>query len=185
MKKLQKVQGKKRGITMIEMGLVLTIGAILIGGVVLMFERRANSAEVADNVNNITDVAANMKSRFGTANRYPALTTAVAVQSGAIPATLREGAANTARNSYGGAITIAPTAAADCGGSASGCSTLTWSAVKGRQCNDLVLGAESAARSVAIDGTVVKVLDGVIDAAATAAQCDDNTAKDITMVIGR
>lgn len=176
----------KKGFDMIQLGLVLTIGAILLGAAFLLFERRTRATEIAENTTNLTEVASQLQARYGKAGRYPQLTTEVAVKSGIVPAGLRTGA-DTARNSYGGDITVAPTAAADCGGSNNGCVTLTWSAVPNNQCNDLVSGSEAAARAITVGGVAVKALNGALDAALVADSCDNNAAatKDLVFIIGR
>lgn len=177
---------RQRGLTMIEFGVVVTLAAVIIGGVMLGFQRYQRQIEVRDNSTQVIDIIASLQARYGKGNRYPAVTTEVAVKSGVIAESLRDGA-DAARNSYGGAITVTPTPAAACNGSANGCVTLVWSSVPNTQCSDLVSSVNAAVRAIAVGGTSVKDLDGAIDDAGVADNCDDpaSTSKDLSFVIGR
>lgn len=174
----------QRGISMVELSIVLVIIAVILSAVYYGFSQNQRRAEVDENVNMITQVVGNLQGKFGKTNTYGAVTTAVAVQSNAVPDILRVVGTNTAQNSYGGAITVAPTAAGTCPGT-NDCVTVVWSDVPRAQCADLVIATSRVARQISVGAEVVKALDAALGVADTATQCDAAAAADLTFVVGR
>jgi len=170
----------QRGISMVELSVVLVVVALISVAVFFGLQANTRRIEVSDNTSQITELAAELKKKFGRSNQYGALTTAIAVQSRAVPEQLRL-TATTAGNSYGGAVVIAPaacTAAADC-------AQIDWPNVPQNQCMDLVLGTQNVARQVQVAGTDVKALDGAIVVATLATQCESADNVPVSYRIGR
>lgn len=172
---------RQRGVTMIELSIVLVIAGVLATTVFLAFQSNARRVSVGDNTSLITETAAEMKKKFGLTNLYGNVTTALAVQSRAIPDQLRIPGTTTAQNSYGGLITAAPATLTQ----ANDAVTLTWSAVKQSECIDLVIGVADTARRVTVAAVIVKPTDLVLNMATLATQCESAANVDVALDIGR
>lgn len=172
----------KRGVTMLELSIVLVIAGILAGAVFLAFQSNARRVSVADNVSQITETSAELKKKFGLTNNYGNLTTALAVQSRAVPDQLRIPGTNTAQNSYGGLITAVPATLTQ----ANDAAQLDWNNVKQNECIDLVIGVSDVARRIEVPaGTAVKPTDGVLNLANLATQCELAANTGVTLFVGR
>lgn len=172
----------KRGVTMLELSIVLVIAGVIAGAVFLAFQSNARRVSVSDNVSQITTTAAELKKKFGLTNNYGNLTTALAVQSRAIPDELRIPGTNTAQNSYGGAITAVPATLT----SANDAAQLGWNNVKQTECIDVVIGVQDVARRIEVPaGTAVKPTDGQLNLATLATQCELAANTGIELFIGR
>lgn len=177
-------QRRQRGFLSVELGLVLLVVAILVVGSVAYYNSNLRKTSISTNVQQIQAIAGAAKATYGYQNLYSQVTTAVAVQGHLIPDSLRDGAASTATNNFGSAITVAP---------ANGTGTndmlqVTWGNVPSDQCSDIVLGVASSLRRVSVGGTVVKPLDGAMNIATLNTACEANTNTgnvDLTLAIGR
>lgn len=172
---------RSKGFISLETGLVLVFIAIVLGGVILAFSGWLRRNSVSSNVQAMTFTAGAAKANFGQANRYAAVDTAVAVRGHLLPEDLRDGAAATATNSFGGAITFAPV---NLTGTADGLG-VTWNNVSSNQCSDIVYGIKDAARQISIGGTVVKPTDADIVDVTLGAACEAAGTVPILMVVGR
>ena len=97
---------RKRGVTLIEAVLFLSISlGVIIGGVV--FFQQANTAQRAnDATRNITGLAAEIRSLYRAAPSFAGLTAAQLIQAGGVPTNLVNG--TTINNEFGGTYAIAP-----------------------------------------------------------------------------
>lgn len=161
------VRSAQRGVTMIELSVVLVVAALLSAAVFFGLQANQRRVELSDNTAAVTEIAAEIKKKFGRSNQYGTMTTALAVQSRAIPEQLRV-TATTAQNSYGGVIAIAPVLCA----TANDCASISWPSVPQAQCMDLVIGTQAGARTVLVGGTAVKPVDGQLNIATLATQCE-------------
>lgn len=188
MKKNSSAKKNQTGVSMVELSVVLVIVALLSAAIFLGLQSNSRRVEAQDNVSQITEVAAGLRKSFGRSNSYAQLTAAkgteLAITSRIIPAQLRDGTAFTAKNSYGGPITIAVNNA-DCGAIAAACVNLGWDSIPQAQCVDLALGVEAGARIVKINAVTVKPLNGTIDLALLSTNCEAASAVPMTLVIGR
>lgn len=171
----------QRGWAMMEIGLGLIVIGLISLGAFLLFSDSQRSVELEQNTQAITRTVANLQSKFGKTNTYGSVSTAIAVQSEAIPKILRRGSAATAENSYGGSITVA---AAKCIND-DDCATLSWASVPKAQCFDLVVGASRAVRKVVVGSTTVKALDAALDIETLGTTCDGAASHTIAFTIGR
>lgn len=158
----------------------LTIALIIVGLIVMSamnwYRENSAKADVSEAIKLVNSIGGNLRSQFGANNEYANLTTAIAVQSRAIPKSLRVTGGNTANNPYGGAITAVPV---NCSGT-SDCVSQSWANVPAAQCAELVLGTMSGARRITVAGTVVKPLDGSISSSGLGTACD--AAAPVTIV---
>ena len=163
---------RQRGWAMLETTIAFVIIAIVVGSIYVMFENSKRKADVDSNVEAITQISSEVQAKYGRLNRYAAVTTAVLVADETIPKQLRDGAGTTASNIYGGSISAAPATLT----TANDAVALTWPNAPKGHCVDTVTRVAGVARRIAVDGTVVKPLDGELDLAALSTQCDGATA---------
>ena len=97
---------RKRGVTLIEAVLFLSISlGVIIGGVV--FFQQANTAQRSnDATRNITGLAAEIRTLYRAAPSFAGLTAAQLIQAGGVPTNLVTG--TTINNEFGGTYAIAP-----------------------------------------------------------------------------
>ena len=177
------VRRLQRGMSMIELSLVLIVLAIVLAGVYWGFSQNQRRVEIDENVQAITEIVGNLQGKFGKTNTYSQITTEVAVRSQVIPGILRVGTTIAAQNSYGGAIEVNP---AKCM-SDNDCVTLKWEKVPNAQCSELIIGASRGARMVEVGSEKVKPMDLPLKLELLAQKCDDAAAtfKDLVFTIGR
>ena len=171
----------QKGVTMIELSIVLVVAGLLAAAVFLAFQGNTRRVSVADNTSLITETAAELKKKFGLTGTYASVTTALAVQSRAIPEQLRVPATNTAQNGYGGLITTLPTTLVV----ANDAVALLWPSVKQNECIDLVINTQNVARRITVGAVVVKPTDGALNLATTATNCELAPSVNVTFDIGR
>ncbi len=172
---------QQRGFFSVDLGLGLLIGSLLIGIAALAFSKNFRNTSLTANTQYIRTIASNAKASYGQRGVYGEVTTAMAVSSKLIPEELRDGQAVTATNPYGGVITVTP---------ANGTGTndllvLSWPNVPSNQCNDLVTSVERDMRRITVNAVVVKPLDGVLNNATTATNCEAAATVPVVFSIGR
>lgn len=142
-----RISAKKaqKGITLVEVSIGLIIAAIIAAAAFAAFQNNSRRTAVRDNINVITEVAAELKNKFGRSNSYATLTTQGAVRGVVVPPDLRD-VGDTAVNSYGGPIEFYPAQINTVNDSAA----LVWRQVPVNQCTDLILGVEGSAREIGI-----------------------------------
>ncbi|WP_426172473.1 type 4 pilus major pilin [Pseudoduganella sp. R-34] len=167
---------KQRGDFLVSLTVALIIVALMVMSAMGWFKTNSSKVDVGEAKNLVNAIGGGLRSNFGANNEYPSLTTAAAVQSGVIPASLRIAGTNTANNPYGGAITATPV---NCTGT-SDCASQSWANVPTSACMELVLGTMSGARRITVGGSVVKPLDAKINTATLGTACD--AAAPVTIV---
>jgi len=172
---------RQRGLTMVELSVVLVIAALLIAAVFTGLRGNQRRVELQNNATLITQIASALRAQFGRTGRYANTTLALAVQSRAIPEELRIGTGTTAQNGYGGTLGLAPATCAV----ANDCLDLTWPRVPQAQCMDLVIGTQSVARRIQVNAVDVKALDGQLNLANLATNCEAAGAPTVIYSIGR
>jgi prepilin-type N-terminal cleavage/methylation domain-containing protein len=177
----QRKPGRQRGLTMVELSVVLVIAALLIAAVFTALRANQRRVEVQNNQNLITQIAADLQGKFGRTGQYANTTLALAIQSRAIPEELRIGTGTTAQNGYGGLLALA---AATCT-VANDCINLTWPQVPQAQCMDLVIGTQNVARRIQVNAVDVKALDGTLNLGTLATNCEAAGVVPIIYSVGR
>lgn len=177
-----KKQNKKQsGFVLEGMTLVMLIVALLVVAGIAWYLQSLRTSSVNNNTNELISISATAKKKYGIANQYPNVTTAIAVTGQIIPVWLRDGVATTATNSFGGAITVAPATLTGTDDSLN----VAWPSVPKSQCSDIVNGLGSSARRIQVGGVDVKATDAPMNIATVEAQCDAADTSTINMFVGR
>lgn len=174
-------QKKQRGISMVELTLALIILSVLAGAAYYAFQENSRKNEVKEAIALATTIAGELRSKFGTNNMYGNVTTAVSVQSRAIPEQFRITGTNTAQNSWGGAITTTPVTLTATNDAIS----LSFANVPQDECMDIVIGTQQTGRRISVAGTVVKPTDTTLNLATLATQCESAANVAVVWDVGR
>jgi Tfp pilus assembly protein PilE len=166
---------------MVELSVVLVIGALLLAAVFIGFRTNAQRSEEQLNSALVTQIATELQAKFGRTGQYSNTTLALAVQSRSIPEELRIAGTNTAQNGYGGLIALAPATCTV----ANDCLDLTWAQVPQAQCMGLVISTQRVARRITVNGVAVKALDGALDLGTLATNCEAVGSPTVLFSIGR
>lgn len=172
---------KQAGDFMVSLSIALIVVAIISAGVFIAFRENTRKNEVKETINTVTATAANLRKNFGINNTYGAITTAIAVQSRTIPEEQRNPGTTTASNAYGGAVTVGASSLS----TGNDAANISYTRVPQNQCVDIVLGSGGIARLINVAGVSVKALDGAINLATLATQCETAGNVVIDWWIGR
>ena len=158
-----------RGFALLELTVAIILVSLLGAGAMYAYQQNLRRTETRENAQLIIETAAELQKNFGATNQYGTVTTAIAVQSRSVPPQLRDAGANTATNSYGGAITAAVVQLSVPNDSVA----LQWGNVPQAQCAALVQAAHQVARRVRVNAVVVKAIDAPApDPALLVANCE-------------
>lgn len=172
---------RQRGASIISVLLGLVITAAVVAVIYNQYTDSQRKARVEAAQAEIASMIAAAQKLYGNVNQYGAVTTAIAVQSGVIPARLRVGTTSTAQNLYNGPITFAPATIT----TASDSLTLGYGAVRKEDCQDLVLGSAGLVRSATVGTTSVKPADQPVVLATLGTACDAAASSAINLTFGR
>jgi hypothetical protein len=157
----------------------LVIGGIVLALGISYYQTSQSNAQVQSTVSEVTAIIGSAQQNYGQYG-YNGLTTAVAVGSRVIPETRSDASGKSATNSYSGAITLVDNSTAT-----PDTAKLTYANVPASQCSQIINGAQSLARQIAVASTDVKALDGIIDIAKVTSQCTSAPSVTIDFVFGR
>lgn len=138
---------KQRGVTLIELVVVIGIAALIVVTAMSFFSSASDSNKIKDEVANIGTLNANINRLYTSATDYSNISIDLLRQAGAVPKNMIKG--TTVQNKWGGAVTIA---AAGTGNSRY---DLTYANVPGEACTQMVAAVYAAFEKVTIKGTVV------------------------------
>jgi Tfp pilus assembly protein PilE len=175
------VKRKQRGLFSTEFSIVLLVAGVLLIAAIVWYIDSLRKTSIDANVNELTSVSATAKKKYGQLNQYANVTSAIAVTGQIIPVWLRDGAATTATNSFGGAITVVPATLTGADDSLN----VAWPNVPKNQCSDIILGIVGSARQIQVGGVAVKATDAPVNIATVEAQCDAADVTTINMFVGR
>lgn len=179
----------QRGMTMVELGMVLVVVAILGAVVFTAFANNMRRSSVNENRDAINATISCAQGNYGQKNLYPKLTSASVVTSNCVPNELRDRDASgnplaSATNKYGGAIQVAAATATGC--TASTCRNLVWNNVPRAQCFDLAMAIESSAYALGIAAEAdVKAPNALIDPDQVTAKCEAASTSNFIITAGR
>ena len=164
--------------------LVFSMLALVIGGITLAlgisyYQSSQANAQVQGTISEVSAIIGGAQQNYGQYG-YSGLTTAVAVGSRIIPDTRADAGGTSATNSYSGAITLIDNSTAT-----PNTAKLSYAKVPTSQCTQIINGAQSLARQVAVGTTDVKALDGAIDIVKVNTQCTASASVTIDFVFGR
>jgi Tfp pilus assembly protein PilE len=171
----------QRGVSVMSVLLGLVIAAGVTAVVYDQFSDSQRKARIEAANSEISTIVAETQKVYGTTNNYGALTTAVAVQSGVIPARLRVAGTNTAQNKYNGALTVAPATITTANDSV----VLTYSNVPRADCMDVAMTSDHLARRIVIGAATPKAADTPINVATLATACDAAATANLAIAFGR
>lgn len=178
-----------RGMSMMELGIVLVVVALIGAGVYRAFASNMRRNDIADNRDAINSAITCIQVNYGKKNLYPRLTSATLVTSGCMPEELRDrdatgGLLASATNKYGGPVTVA--AATGTGCTASTCRNIVWENVPRSQCFDLAMSIEqsSFALGIAAEGDV-KPVGGQVNPDTLSTLCEAAEEHDIIITVSR
>lgn len=184
MKLLKFKNTNQRGITLIEVSIGLIIAAIVAAAAYIAFSQNARRQQAQENATVVTNMMAELKAKFGSSGGYadftttPATGTTLAINSLVIPKELVTSVAGvtTAKNSYGGVITVAADATA--GDNA----VITYPAVPKEQCVDLVIAAGKGARDISVN-TIAVMTGGVLTVGTASTECAKVTTSSLVFTV--
>ena len=101
---------RKRGVTLIEAVLYISIALALIVGGLVFFQQASLAQRTNSAVRNISAIASETRGLYQQQNSFDGLGTLSLINAGAVPSSLIVGSGNTAtlRNEWGGTIVVAP-----------------------------------------------------------------------------
>lgn len=172
---------KQSGIALVSWLLAGVLGAVALGSLFVVYQDQSSKEVMDSAVSDTRRIMANAQKNYGMQNLYGNITTANAVQTGLIPPDLRDAGANTARNKFNGAITLAPVLCSI----ANDCLGVTNAGVPRAKCADFVLSLAQASRRVQVGGVDVKPVDGVINVGTLATRCDAAATTTVRTDAGR
>lgn len=174
-------QNTQRGVSIISVLLGLVISAAVVSVVFNQFQDAQRKARIEAATAEVSTMIAEAQKTYGTANQFGAVTTAVAVRGGVVPARLRIAGTNTAQNKYNGAITFAPATITTANDSL----TLGYANVTNVDCQDVVLSLAPLTRRINVGTAIPKANDAPVNVATLATACDSAATVAIQFTFGR
>ena len=170
---------KKRqsGFTLVELGIVVAIAAIIIGiGLVVVPSILASTRANAE-ISELPTITTKIQRAYANQPNFAALTQAGIVNLNVFPESVVNKTAGTIANRWGGAVTIAPATLKQ----ANDAVAITSADIPTAECLQIGQGVEGAMRKITVGTTVVKA-DGVsaADPAALGTAC--NAAATVSMI---
>jgi Tfp pilus assembly protein PilE len=172
---------KQRGVSVMSVLLGLVIAAGVTAVVYDQFSDSQRKARIEAATAEISSIIAEAQKIYGATNTYGSVTTAIAVQSGVIPARLRVAGTNTAQNKYNGAITVAPATLSTTNDSL----VLTYSNVPQADCMDVAMQADRMIRRLVIGANTPKATDAAMNVATLGTSCDAAATANLALAFGR
>ncbi len=100
---------RKRGVTLIEAVLYISIALALIVGGLVFFQQASLAQRTNSAVRSISAIASEVRGLYQQSSNFDGLTEGTLISAGAVPSSLINGAA--LQNEWGGAVTVGPNAA--------------------------------------------------------------------------
>lgn len=136
------------GYSIIELLMVLTIAAILLGGTFVFVNKALSGNKVKTEKQNIAVIRMSIQELYSAQNSYLGLTNTVAENSGAFPISMIKGAG--IYNSWGGTVSVAPGA-----GATPNTFTVTYSTIPKEEALKLSIFDVGQWASVTLNGTAI------------------------------
>lgn len=158
---------KQKGMTMIEMGLVIIIGVVLTVIGLRWYQSTRNDTRLQSEVSEMTRTMAKITDAYQAAPDFTGLTTAVAIGNNVFPTDKVNGARTAVLNNYNGAVTVAPATLVNSNDSAA----LTAGAYDRDSCAQLPNKLAGVMRRIDVNGTTVKPDGGAVDPSLVSNAC--------------
>lgn len=175
-------RSKQKGLTLIELAIVIAIVAIIIFGVFLLFSRVQTSRIATDEAQNLNMMMADVRSKFGTQGSFNGITPTVMINLGLVPRTMING--NNIRNGWNTNVTVA---AVNLSGTAGDGVEFTYQ-VPREACADFVTSASGAASRITVGGTVVKNVtagQNTVNVATLGTQCNADAGGNVPVLLAQ
>lgn len=162
-------KSKQKGFTLVELGIVVAIGAILIGVGIAVVPSIMASQRVNAEISELPQIVTNIQRVFNNQPGFVPLPTVTTLgQLGVFPESRwRADTPAEARNRWGGTITVAASGAVLPNGL-----SLTYADVPSAECRELIPALSASVRVIQVGGQTVKPDNGSATLADTAARCN-------------
>lgn len=154
MKNLLNRKKHSKGMTLIELLLVVGLGAVILAGMFVAYNKIQSTNAANTESTNISTLRAGVKGIYGTSVTYVGLTPTVLLNGRVVPDSMRTAAGTTINNSFGGTVGVAPATYA--GGAANNAFAITYPNVPVDVCAKLVVAVSQSFNLITVNGTTVK-----------------------------
>lgn len=175
-------RSKQKGFSLIEMGIVLAIAAIVLYGIYSWVSRVQNQRVANDEAQNYNMMVSDVRTKFGAQGTFTGISPAALINLGLVPKTMINGAA--IRSGWNTPVAVA---AVNLNGTAGDGVQFTYT-VPREQCSDFVTGAAGASARVTVGGTMVKDIPGgvnTVNVGTLATQCAANTGGNVAILLAQ
>lgn len=151
----------QRGMTLIELTLVLVVGGLIIFGALSQFRSTNQSGQVSNEAKAAQAIIAGVRSLYPGLSTYTGLSEAQLISANKVPTSMVHGTA--LKHSWNGAVTVAPNGTAGF--------DITYAAVPSASCIEFVSSIAAGFNTVKVGATTVKATNAALDSAATTTAC--------------
>jgi len=168
----------RRGLTLIEAAMVLTILAIVIAGVVVYYQNASTSQKVSATAGQVSAVQQAIRAAYAGQPNYSGL--AAAAIAGQLPTSMVAGT-NDLRNAFGGQILVSATTG---GGSANSAFNITFQGLPSDACLRLAaIDMGRAALGISVNGNGGVGTQPPLNPTAAQSACGDDNTSEITWTL--
>ena len=154
------VKKQQRGMTLIELTLVLVLGGLVIFGALSMFRSANQSSAVSNETKNVQSIIAGVRALYPGQTTYTSVTEQMLITANKVPTVMING--TNLRHSWNAAVDVAAaTAGFD----------IIYSSVPTAACIELVAGVANGFNTVTVGSTPVKAANANVNQATTATAC--------------
>lgn len=172
---------KQAGAAIYQVMLGILVGAMFLYLAVTQFNDSMKKSRIETATQEVIQIVSTTQRMYGYSNQYNQVTTSIAVKGGAVPEHRRVAGTDTAQNNYNGQILFEPATI----NTANDSLRLTYSNVRGADCQQLIQNTESLARQVMVGSTQVKPTDAPVTLSTLATACDVAGTVDVSWIISR
>lgn len=172
---------KQAGAAIYQVMFGILVSAMFLYLAVTQFNDAMKKSRIETATQEVIQIVSTSQRMYGYSNQYDQVTTAIAVKGGAVPEHRRVAGTDTAQNNYNGQIDFEPATI----NTANDSLKLTYSNVRGADCQQLIQNTESLARQVMVGSTMVKNTDSTISLSTLSTACDVSGTIDVSWVISR
>lgn len=152
---------RQRGMTLIELTLVLVLGGLVIFGALSMFRSANQSSAVSNETKNVQSIIAGVRALYPGQTTYTGVTQSMLITANKVPTVMVNG--TNLRHSWNDAVTVAVNATAGF--------DITYANVPTAACIELVAAVANGFNTVTVGSTQVKAANANVNQATTATAC--------------
>lgn len=181
MKSLANFKKKQSGFTLVELGIVVAIAAVIIGISLVVVPGLLASTRANAEVSELPAIATKIQRAYANQPNYATLTHSTVVGLKVFPESSVAGTVVT--NRWGGLVTIAPFAAGLL--SANDAFTFTTTGVPSVECVQVVQSLERSARAIAVGAVQVKADAAALNLATLGTNCGLSNSNTLVFTFGK